>query len=239
MASYLMRFDDITPSMNWRRFKEFKNFISKFGIRSILGVIPENLDKTLNVSSAWPKFIENLNQYKSYGDVISQHGLSHIYETKKYGFFGSGPKSEFAGLTLEEQIIKLNKGKEILLEMNLWEPYFMAPAHSFDKNTLLALKSTNFKYVLDGYALYPYKNKNLVFIPQIYSMPLPKYLPCISQLCLHMNSISENKIKYLKSFIEKNYTLFIDPRDIDGLTNKLSFLNPLSFILLRSYKRFV
>ena len=44
-------------------------------------------------------------------------------------------------------------------------------------------------------------------------MPLPKYLPLISQLCIHINSLSEEKFNFLVNFIEKNHHLFISPID--------------------------
>ena len=50
-------------------------------------------------------------------------------------------------------------------------------------------------------------------IPQISSMPLPKYLPLISQLCIHINNLSDDKLKYLINFIELNNHLFISPID--------------------------
>ena len=41
----------------------------------------------------------------------------------------------------------------------------MAPAHSYDDNTLKALRSSGFKYVTDGYGIRPYMYKGLKFLP--------------------------------------------------------------------------
>ena len=40
---------------------------------------------------------------------------------------------------------------------------------------------------------------NLTFIPQIYSKPFPEFLPGISQLCIHINTISNKELNYLKN----------------------------------------
>ena len=41
----------------------------------------------------------------------------------------------------------------------------MAPGHSFDKNTLRALKECGFRYVTDGFGDAPYLREGLTFLP--------------------------------------------------------------------------
>ena len=42
----IVRFDDICPNLNWEIFLLIKNKLQDLGIRSLLGVIPDNQDKS-------------------------------------------------------------------------------------------------------------------------------------------------------------------------------------------------
>ena len=45
---------------------------------------------------------------------------------------------------------------------------FFAPNHTFDKNTLLALRKCGINEVIDGYGLMPYEENKINFIPQLF-----------------------------------------------------------------------
>ena len=196
--------------MDWVRFKDIKCFLDAYSIKSILGVIPDSKDKSLDVSSEFDGFFEYLLDCKSKGDTIAQHGLNHIYDSKSQGIYGVKKASEFAGHTYVEQYKRLEKGKNILQKYDLWQPYFMAPSHSFDLITLKVLKELNFKYITDGLSLYPYDYMGITLIPQFYSKPLPKLFPGLSQLCIHINTISNAEIFKLKEFVKSNNKSFIN-----------------------------
>ena len=182
-------------------------------------------------------FFENLRTFSLYGDVIAQHGYDHVYDSKSSGFFGNTLNSEFAGHSYQKQINKLSKGKAILEKESLWRPIFMAPNHSFDSVTIQALKELNFKTVLDGFALFPFKANNLDFISQISSRPLPVWLPCLSQLCVHINTISEKELKQLIYFIEKNHKYFTNLEDLKVKNNIFTlFERKFISILIRIFR---
>ena len=42
---------------------------------------------------------------------------------------------------------------------------FFAPNHTYDLNTFLALKDNGIKVIIDGYGLFPYFEKNLIYSP--------------------------------------------------------------------------
>ena len=190
MAKYLMRFDDINSRMDWDKFFILKKCLEKHNIKSILGVVPNCKDEFLQVSKPIKNYYGILSKFVAYGDSIAQHGYHHKYDSAEKGIFGNSLNSEFAGHSYKLQLKKLSYGKKILQKKSIWEPIFMAPAHSFDLKTLRALKKLEFSIVLDGFSLFPYKINNLTFIPQISSKPLPIILPCISQLCIHINTIT-------------------------------------------------
>ena len=89
----------------------------------------------------------------------------------------------------------------------------MAPHHTFDMTTVKVLKKLEFNLITDGFARYPYELNGIKLIPQFSSMPLPTFLPLISQLCIHINNLNDKKLNYLIDFIEKNNHLFISPLD--------------------------
>ena len=219
MKKYLIRFDDVNERMDWDKFLVLKKHLEKFNIKSILGVVPNCKDEFLMISQKKKNYYEYLRKCKKYGDSIAQHGFEHKYDSISRGIYGNSKNSEFAGHTYDKQLKKLQEGKTILMRESIWEPIFMAPAHTFDKNTLKALNKLNFSKVLDGFSLFPFKLYNLIFIPQIYSKPLPEFIPGISQLCIHINTISNKELNYLKNFIEENHAKFIELNQLEVKNN--------------------
>ena len=55
-AQYLLRFDDLCPTMRRSRWEQYRNLIEEFGVRPILAVVPDNRDKDLDGSPADPEF---------------------------------------------------------------------------------------------------------------------------------------------------------------------------------------
>ena len=213
MAYYIIRFDDINPKMNWARFNKLKSIINRHNIKSILGVVPNCKDKAISEYPECINYLNDLQKMKLEGDIIAQHGYTHIADSNNKGFFGNKKKSEFAGLDYQTQYERINNGKKILVENKLWQPIFMAPYHTFDITTVKVLKKLDFQLITDGFARYPYELNGTKLIPQMSSMPLPTYLPLISQLCIHINNLNDKKLNYLIDFIEKNNHLFIPPLD--------------------------
>ena len=77
---YIIRFDDITSSMNWDNFLKIKEVLQAYDIKALLGVVPDNKDKTLMLSKniSESDFFKKILEYKNYGDTIAQHGTHHI-----------------------------------------------------------------------------------------------------------------------------------------------------------------
>lgn len=220
MAKYLMRFDDVNSRMDWEKFLLLKRHLEKYNIKSILGVVPNCKDEFLFAAKPNKDFFNFLRKCKLYGDSIAQHGYEHRYDSKSRGIYGTSANSEFAGHSYEIQFNKLNNGKKILEKELIWEPIFMAPGHSFDKETIIALEKLGFSKILDGLSFNPYKIDNLIYIPQFSSKPLPIFIPCISQLCVHINTISIKEVKILMTFISKHHKKFISLNEIRINRNK-------------------
>ena len=154
-----VRLDDITPDMDWERFLKFKEVLDKYQVKPLIGVVPDNRDENLKGSQegAPTDFWTYIKELQKEGWVIAMHGYRHIYSTDKGGVFPLNNFSEFAGLSYEEQEKMLADGKRMLAEKGIETDVFMAPAHSYDKNTLKALIKTGFNKITDGFGDCPYQ----------------------------------------------------------------------------------
>jgi predicted deacetylase len=224
---YILRFDDITPEMSWSKFLPLKGLIEDYNIKSILGVVPRSLDPKLSVEPRKSNFFCLIRGWADYGDAIAQHGTNHVYCTKKSGILGINNRSEFSGLAYSAQFEKINKGKLILENENVWQPWFMAPAHSFDKNTIKALLDLDFRAITDGYGFSPYKCNSILFVPQMSSSPI-RIGPGVSTICLHINSMSADNILEIKNFIIKNHDKFIDFKEVVDLGENYNNFSKIS-----------
>lgn len=167
-----IRMDDITPDMDWAKFMRFKALCDQYGIRPLVGVVPDNQDENLHMDD--PKtapaddFWNYLKQLEKEGWCIAQHGVTHVYATKRMGCFPLNRLSEFAGLSYEKQYQILKEGKKILLEHDIRTELFMAPAHSYDRNTIKALRKLGFRRMTDGFGAFPYIRWGMTFYPISY-----------------------------------------------------------------------
>ena len=160
-----IRMDDITPDMDWNKFKRFKNLLDEHDIKPLIGVIPENRDRSLSRTEAREGFWDYVKELQEHGWMVAMHGYHHVYTNKNPGMFPIGDKSEFAGLSYDRQYEMIKEGKKSLLARGIVTDIFMAPSHSFDKNTLRALKENGFYIVTDGFGTTPFRQNGMVFYP--------------------------------------------------------------------------
>lgn len=204
----MIRLDDITPDMNWERFYGVKNVFDKYHICPLIGVVPDNLDKTLHKEEKNADFWEIVRLLQNRGWKVAQHGTYHMYETEKSGLLGINPFSEFAGLDFEIQKQKLQAGKQILEDNGIVTDIFMAPGHTYDKNTLKALRECGFKVVTDGLYYKPYYEDGLLFVPcRLRGFKRPEG---VDTVCLHTNLMDEQDVKELDAFCKENRDVIID-----------------------------
>ncbi|MBQ3165532.1 MAG: DUF2334 domain-containing protein [Lachnospiraceae bacterium] len=199
-----IRMDDITPDMDWAKFLRFKELCDLYQVKPLIGVVPENQDAMLHIDEERDDFWECLLQLEKEGWVIAQHGYTHIYSTKKKGCFPLNAISEYAGKPYEEQLANLKKGKQILESHGIYTDIFMAPAHSYDKNTLKALKEVGFSKLTDGFGDRPYEWKGLTFYPISFKQSNSlKQERGYTTFVIHANTMNEKDFeRYEKLFAE-------------------------------------
>lgn len=200
-----IRLDDITPDMDWEKFNRFKNILDENNLKPLIGVVPDNQDSALSIDPARPDFWEYVQELQRTGWVLSMHGVHHVYKTKNMGEFPLNQLSEFAGLDYEEQYANLSIGQEILKSHGIDTDIFMAPAHSFDKNTLKALKELGFSKITDGFGDKPYKYKSFVYYPISFKQSSSlKKKEGYTTFVFHVNTMNEKDFeKYEKLFKER------------------------------------
>lgn len=165
MRSILIRFDDICPTMNWQQWERAHELLDKYNIKPLIGVIPDCKDPDLAIEKSYDDFWKYIKELQKKGFTIAMHGYQHVFTSNRRGILTTRKASEFAGHTLEEQIEKIRKGKDIFKKHGIETDVFFAPAHSYDENTIKALSACGFKYVSDGKSSRAYKWHGIKFLP--------------------------------------------------------------------------
>lgn len=241
MKRYILRLDDACPGMNTARWNEIESILDRYQIKPIVAVIPHNNDSSL---CTWPlidDFWLRVESWQQKGWHIALHGYDHVYTTRQSGLVGLNRKSEFAGVELYIQKEKMKRGLSIFTLHNITTNIWTAPGHSFDENTLLALRDTSsIRIISDSIAFWPYSYKGFFWIPQ-QCWRLHKKTYGIWTTCFHPNQMSLHCIIRMKQFIESYRQDFID--DINALipryhTRKRSIAEKLYscyFLFRRNY----
>jgi len=166
-AKYLIRFDDICPTMNWETWAAIENVLLEFKIQPMLAVVPDNQDPHLQVAPARPDFWQQVRRWQNLGWTIGLHGYQHRYVTTDAGMVGLNHYSEFAGLPVATQEAKLQKGLAIFERERVRAEVWIAPAHAFDAATIQALKKLRINFISDGFFVFPrVEPDGMLWVPQ-------------------------------------------------------------------------
>ena len=141
---------------------------------------------------------------------IRDSGNNHTYDKfcPKTDYLGHGGNSEFCSHTYENQLEKIKCGLDKFNNENIKIKTFFAPNHTFDENTLLALKKCGITEIIDGYGLMPYEENGIKFIPQLfYKMIVFPF--GIQSFQIHLNYFKQDDFDNLKKFVELNWKKII------------------------------
>lgn len=184
---YLVRFDDICPTMNWAVWREVEPILLENGVRPILAVVPDNRDPHLMKGEHDNAFWSSVRAWQARGWTIGLHGYQHKYETRSAGIIGRNHYSEFAGLPESEQRAKLAAAFGIFGRQGVRPDVWVAPAHSFDRTTVRLLAQFGLRRISDGYSLLPHVcDQGMLWVPQQAGRFLPVPLGTWT-VCLHCN----------------------------------------------------
>jgi predicted deacetylase len=210
-ARYILRLDDIAPTMRWDNYERVRGVLEGCGVRPVLGVIPDNRDPFLLTFPGRPGgFWDEMRAARDRDWKLAMHGYQHVFVAESGGTLGLSDRSEFAGLPFDEQLDKIESGRRILSEQGIETDTFMAPRHSFDSKTEAALRDAGFTTITDGLALFPFERNGLLFVPQLFAAPGAIALPLgVLTLCLHLNTVEEQTLDAALHFVQRNRDRFI------------------------------
>lgn len=202
-ARYLLRFDDICESMDWHAWNRIEPILCHARVRPLLAVVPDNRDPSLAVGPPNPDFWPRVREWRAQGWTIGMHGFRHEYVNRNSGMLGLNLFSEFAGLSYEEQFRKLEASLAVFRHHGVEPDVWIAPGHSFDRDTVNALVRVGIRAISDGYALWPYSDAAGVFwLPQ--QLWRFRRMPAgVWTVCCHVNGWNEMDAAAFGSTLEK------------------------------------
>jgi predicted deacetylase len=212
-AQYLLRVDDLNPTVNSERWSRVHQLIRQFGIRPILAVIPDNRDHSLETSPSDERFWEDICAMEREGATIAMHGYQHRCTLEAVSLLPLHRKSEFAGRPLQEQRDRIRAGLELLRDRGLTPRLFVAPKHSFDHTTLSALCDEGLPYLSDGFARIPFLREGVTWIPQQLWGPASRRKG-LWTICIHPDSTGPRRLSELKGFLLKHRDQFTSFDDV-------------------------
>lgn len=217
-TQYLIRLDDACPYMDRGKWQRVEDILDRYGVKPLVGIIPANADPKTIIEPEDSGFWDKAHDWEKKGWSIALHGYDHVCISDG-GMKGLNPfwkRSEFAGLSLERQKEKVRKGMTILEGHGFKPKYFFAPSHTFDQNTLQALKDeTSIRIICDTIALRPYKKGNYTYIPQIMGHCVKMPISGVYTFCFHPNTMKDSDLRQLEKFLSIYKSSFIPFDDID------------------------
>jgi predicted deacetylase len=206
---YLVRFDDICPTMNWTVWNEVDEVLTTEGVKPILSVIPDNRSRALFIGEENPRFWDYIREKQRRGWSIGLHGYQHVPITRNPGILKLSPHSEFAGLPEEEQEARIARAIEIFKANGVKPDLWVAPWHSFDHVTIKVLKRHGITIISDGFSIYPYVDNGMLWIPRQLSdfrrRPFGVYT-----VCFHHNSWTKEDLSAFRRNVKRYRAWIVD-----------------------------
>lgn len=221
VAMYLMRLDDAAERWDKDKWNRIMELLDKYQVKPIIGIIPEVQDPDI-ISKYEPDetFWDTMHRWIEAGWTPALHGYQHLYVTHQGGINPVNNFSEFAGVDLKEQEQKIRSGVEILSQHGITPKLFFAPAHTFDENTLTALKNaSSIRVISDTIAGDVYYEDGFTFLPQqaghVRKLPFK-----LVTFCYHPNTMSDAEYAQLEAFLKENRSQFTSVDRLDLGTHR-------------------
>lgn len=223
MSQYILRLDDASDYMNIENWQRMEKLLDKYNIKPLVGVIPENKDPMMvGVYEQDHFFWDRVKHWQEKGWEIALHGCNHEYITDNGGMNPVNKRSEFAGVSLEKQCKKIRTGVRIFREHGIEPQVFFAPSHTFDENTLNALKKeSDIRIISDTIASDVYFQDGFYFVPQ-QSGRVRKLPFRVCTFCYHPNMMKDSDFQNLELYLEEKYIDFVSVRNLTEKNRSIS-----------------
>ena len=228
--SYYIRLDDACEKRHQENWDRVEEILDRFQIKPLVGIIPHCEDSAMGIYCEDPAFWQRVKLWKKKGWALALHGYTHVCITDQGGLNPVNKRSEFAGVPLEKQKEKIRKGIAVLNKHGIEPKIFFAPSHTFDKNTLIALKEcSDIRIISDTIANKPYSQCGFTFIPQqsgkVRNLPLDTVT-----FCYHPNTMKNTDFVELVNFLNANRIKFKDFPEEQISRNKNWYDKILNFL---------
>ena len=212
----IIRFDDICPTMNRDIWEKVEYICNKNKILPVIAVIPDNKDPKFSHKED-PFFWNRIKGLQDAGWSVGLHGLHHTYISKNSGLMKITDLSEFVPRPFIEQDVMIKRGMEIFQDHEIKVDMFIAPCHSFDNNTIKALKNNNIYTISDGFYSRPVNIDGMNYIPsQLWERSkIPE--KGLYTICCHTENWSSEDLVHFESLIKKYSKNIISFSDIDEI----------------------
>jgi predicted deacetylase len=205
-AQYLIRMDDACHTMDRHKWQMLEEIFHPLGIKPLVAVVPENDDPDLRCAEPDPAFWSTVRRWQAKGWTIAMHGYSHVmHESKRKPILPFYNRTEFVGLDYESQIARIRLSWRVFASQQVEPKVWIAPAHSFDRWTLEAIKAeTPIRIVSDGIACDQHFDGEFYWIPQqLWSFRERR--GGLWTVCLHPNTMTIEQIEELRKNIEGRF----------------------------------
>lgn len=213
MTTYIMRLDDACPHWDAEKWSRMEEILDTYGIKPLVGLIPAVEDPELLKYPEDKGYWDRVKCWKDKGWELALHGCTHLYETAEGGINPVQKRSEFAGLPFDRQKQKIRLGVSELASHGIDPEVFFAPSHTFDQETLKALKEeTRIRVVSDTFASDVYRDGGFSFVPvqSGHAVNLPFRTVTF---CYHPNLMAQDDFEALSSFLEDHSNEFCSLMD--------------------------
>lgn len=229
---YLLRLDDASEHWNRENWLKMHDILTIYGVKPIIAIIPHNEDAALLQYPIDETYRDTIRDWVNEGWTPALHGYNHVYITNSGGINPVNRYSEFAGVSLDLQREKIKCGVEEFKEVVGKEPeIFVAPAHTFDYNTLESLRlESNIRVISDTIANDVYYRDDFYFVPQQSGRVRNLRMKLVT-FCYHPNIETDCGFKEMECFLKKYASEFVSFESLElKIRNKSIYDNALSYL---------
>jgi len=163
-AEYLVRFDDMCPTMRWSVWERIEPILIERLVRPVLAVVPENRDPDLRIDDPRPDFWDRVRGWHARGWTIA---LQPGGRSRGSGRAGGGARGDLVGRPEPAQREALGAAVDTLTKQGVAPSAFAASHRSYDRVTLALLREFGITTVIGGHSLFPYRDRDgMVWVPQ-------------------------------------------------------------------------
>lgn len=208
-TQYILRLDDACERSRVENWVRMEQLLAHYNVHPLVAVIPECADPDFLSYEIDYNFWDRVGNWIEHGWSIAMHGYTHEHPQQDGGISPVNKRSEFAGVPLEKQREMIANGVAIMRGKGIDPQVFVAPLHTFDLNTIEALKlESNIRIISDTIATKPYQRYGMTFVPQqsgsVRAIPFP-----VVTFCYHPNIMHDDDFSHLENFLKKNHHKFI------------------------------